>query len=104
MKEKIANLLFFYIFCSSSLEKMNILDFDLNNFCDTLKSLKTNNNEEINLINIVIDNNLVSIKSFNYKAFSDVYGKKDCKNFTLNFLIFNLIIFFKVRIFKKIHI
>lgn len=73
INENIANLIFYYIFCSNSLEKLNILEFDLSKFSDSLNSLKNNTNQ-INLLKIILENNLSAIKSFDYNAFENNFG------------------------------
>ena len=75
MSENIANLIFYYIFCKSSLDKMSILDFDLVKFEEILK-----NSNQKNLVKFVNANNLASIKSFDYNCFEGSFGS-DCKYF-----------------------
>ena len=84
IKENIAYLIFYYLFCTSN----NKLDFDLNKFQEVLVNLKLENNSILNVIKIVNENNLTSIKSFDYNNFNDSFGK-DCKIkiYLLNFFI-----------------
>ncbi len=84
IKENIAYLIFYYLFCTSN----NKLDFDLNKFQEVLVNLKLENNSILNVIKIVNENNLTSIKSFDYNKFNDSFGN-DCKIkiYLLNFFI-----------------
>lgn len=85
-------MIFYYLFCSistSSNDNNNNnnnynfnLEFDLLKFSESLK-----NKEQINFIKNIIDNNLASIKSFDYNAFAELYGN-DCKNYIFFIKIF----------------
>ena len=76
IKENIANLIFYYLFCTSS----NKLDFDLVKFYEVFTNLNKDNNAQINLIKIINENDLASIKSFDYNTLVSSFGN-DCKIF-----------------------
>jgi len=77
--ENICIVLFYYIFCSSSVEKENIFDFDISAFEKILSKVSSANfANEIKLINNIANNDLVFIRSFDFSVFGSTYGKKEC--------------------------
>lgn len=78
--ENICVVLFYYIFCTSSVEKNIMFEFDLSAFEKILNKISSANfSNENKLINAIINNDLNSIKSFDISVFNTIYGKKECK-------------------------
>jgi len=78
--ENICVVLFYYIFCSSSVEKANIFDFDITAFEKILINVSPASFESENkLINAIANNDLTLIRSFDFSVFNSTYGKKECK-------------------------
>ena len=84
--ENICVVLFYYIFCTTSVEKNNIFDFDISTYEKVLNKISSNRFEnEIKLINSIVNNDLTFVRNFDFSVFSSVYGKKDCKFFFIYF-------------------
>lgn len=77
--ENICVVLFYYIFCTSSIEKANIFDFDFSAFEKILSKVSSESFvNENNLINAIAQNDLPLVRSFDFAVFNSTYGKKEC--------------------------
>lgn len=78
--ENICIVLFYYIFCSSSIEKAKIFDFDIASFEKIMSKVSSASfANENKLINAIANNDLTVIRSFDFSLFHANYGKKECK-------------------------
>jgi len=86
--ENICHVIFYYIFCTSSLEKNNIFDFDLPSFKTTLEKVSSGNFENQNkVINAIVNTDLSFTRNFDFSVFNSTYGRKECKKFKIIILI-----------------
>ncbi len=88
--ENICVIIFYYIFCTSSVEKNIIFEFDLSAFENILNKNSLNNfSNENRLLNAINNNDLSLIKNFDVSLFNGVYGKKECNLIYVYFSFIN---------------
>jgi hypothetical protein len=77
--ENICVVLFYYVFCTSSVGKANIFDFDFSAFEKILSKVSSAGfANENKLINAIAQNDLAFVRSFDFSVFNSTYGKKEC--------------------------
>ena len=78
--ENICVVMFYYIFCTSSVVKANVFDFDFPAFEKLLSKVSSANfSNENKLINAIANSDLAFVRSFDFSVFNSTYGLKECK-------------------------